>query len=73
MKYTVKIRKEIGKEVRPEAEQIDGKTYNFTTGWVMGEDDPYPTETAYIPRDPNYPDEAPTWIASGDLVVETLV
>ncbi len=55
-------------EVKPEAEEIDGKTYNFTVGWVMNDEDAYPTETAYIPRDPNYPDEAPIWIASGDLV-----
>jgi len=68
MKFTVKIRREIGREVRPEAEQIDGKTYNFTHGWVMNNDDPYPTEIAYIPRDNEYPDEAPTWIASGDLI-----
>ena len=70
MKYrTVKIRREYGIKVKPEAEQIDGKTYAFTQGWVMGKDDPYPTETAFIPKDATYPDNAPTWIASGDLVI----
>lgn len=64
---TVKIRRSNGLEVKPEAEQLDGKTYNFTEGWVMNDDDPYPTELAMIPRDKNYPDEAPIWIASGDL------
>ena len=54
--------------MKPEAEKIDGKTYSFTQGWVMDNDDPYPNETAYIPRDPDYPDEAPIWIASGDLI-----
>jgi hypothetical protein len=67
---TVKIRKELGIKVKPEAEEIDGKTYNFTVGWVMNDEDAYPTETAYIPRDPNYPDEAPIWIASGDLIIQ---
>lgn len=70
MKMTVKIRRELGMEVKPEAEEIDGKTYNFTVGWVMNDEDAYPTETAYTPRDPNYPDEAPIWIASGDLIAE---
>lgn len=68
---TVKIRRELGMEVKPEAEEIDGKTYNFTVGWVMNDEDAYPTETAYIPRDPDYPDNAPIWIASGDLIVLT--
>lgn len=71
MKMTVKIRRELGMEVKPEAEEIDGKTYNFTVGWVMNDEDAYPTETAYIPRDPDYPDNAPIWIASGDLIALT--
>lgn len=66
---TVKIRRELGMEVKPEAEEIDGKTYNFTVGWIMNDEDAYPNETAYIPRDPDYPDDAPIWIASGDLII----
>jgi len=69
MKMTVKIRRELGMEVKPEAEEIDGKTYNFTVGWIMNDEDAYPNETAYIPRDPDYPDDAPIWIASGDLII----
>ena len=59
------------REVRAEAEAIDGNTYYFTKGWVIESDDSrYPGETAFIPHpdDINYPKDAPTWIASGDLV-----
>ena len=66
--FTIRIRRDIGREVRPEAEQIDGKTYAFRFGWRMDADDPYPGEEAWIPHDPAYPTEAPVWIASGDLV-----
>jgi hypothetical protein len=30
----------------------------------------YPREIAYIPKDKNYPIDAPCWIASGDLIEE---
>ena len=56
-RFTVRIRRDIGREVRPEAEQLDGKTYTFT----------YPGEQAWLPRDSTYPVGAPPWIASGDL------
>jgi hypothetical protein len=68
MMHTVKIRREIGKVVRPDAEQLDDKTYNFIFGWDMGETDPYPNEVAMLPNDTTYPDDAPDWIASGDLI-----
>jgi hypothetical protein len=68
MMHTVRIRREIGKEVRPEAEQLEGKSYNFRFGWDMDETDPYPGEAAMMPKDPTYPDDAPDWIASGDLI-----
>lgn len=70
MKYRVKIRRTEGLEVRPEAEQIDGKVFNFIHGWVIEDRKQYHGEIAWIPRDPNYPDDGPTWIASGDLEVE---
>jgi len=68
-KFLVKIRRGSSINVRPESEQIDGKIYTFYTGWKIETNDPrYPGEMAYIPRDSNYPDDAPIWIASGDLV-----
>ena len=67
-KFTVRIRRTVGWEVKPEAEQIDNQTFDFAFGWVMDKDDPYPGEIALIPRDVNYPVNAPAWLASGDLV-----
>ena len=68
-RFKVKIRREIGKQVKPEAEQIDGQIFTFIRGWDMEEGDPYPGETAWCPRDKSYPLDAPVWIASGDLEV----
>lgn len=65
--YRVSIRRDIGRQVRPEAEQIDGKVFYFYRGWFMDKNDPYPFEFAMIPLDWKYPRSAPTWIASGDL------
>ena len=65
--FTVRIRRDFGREVKPEAEQTDGKTYAFRRGWLMDKSDPYPGEEAWLPHDPAYPVEAPAWIASGDL------
>lgn len=67
-RMTIKVRRDIGRDVKPEAEQIDGKTYLFRFGWLMDKDDSYPREEAWIADDPNYPGTAPTWIASGDLI-----
>jgi hypothetical protein len=64
---TVHIRRDHGKPIRPEAEQLDGNSYTFEEGWIMDANDPYPGEVAWIPHDPSYPSDAPTWIASGDL------
>lgn len=66
--FTVKLRRNIGLGVKPEAEQIDGKTYFFRFGWVMNGDDSYPGEEAWIINDDSYPLDAPVWIASGDLI-----
>ncbi len=65
----VNIRMDLGK-VRPEASQIDGNVYYFSFGWIIEESDSslYVGESAMIPRDPNYPEDAPNWIASGDLM-----
>jgi hypothetical protein len=68
-KAMVVIRKNINAIVRPEAKQLDGKTYTFKFGWDITAQDSsiYAGEQAWIPNDPNYPDDAPPWIASGDL------
>jgi len=68
MKFRVKIRRDLA-EVRPEAEIIDGKVYNFSEGWII-DSSLYDGEIAMIPRDLNYPDDAPAWIAAGDLIDE---
>ena len=66
--FTVRIRRDFPRAVRPEAEQLDGKTFRFTYGWPMDKIDPYPGEIAYIPcRGQGWPEGAPPWIASGDL------
>lgn len=67
--FTVRIRRDVpGKLVRPECEQIDGKTYRFLYAWEMDEGDRYPGEIAWEARDDAYPRDCPVWIASGDLV-----
>lgn len=71
VKATVKLRRDIG-GVRPNAEQIDGKTFNFYVGWLITEDDTplYAGEYALLPDDDeSYPRSAPQWIASGDVEV----
>jgi hypothetical protein len=65
--FIVHIRRDHGRPIRPEAEQLDGNSYMFEKGWTMDANDPYPGEVAWIPRDPAYPSDAPTWIASGYL------
>lgn len=65
---TVKLRKDW--EIKPEALQLDGKTYQFRHGWLITEEDSsiYAGEQAMIAFDPTYPEDAPVWIATGDLV-----
>jgi hypothetical protein len=68
MKAKVLLRRDFGLTLKPESEQIDGNVYEFRKGWLIEDDDSrYPGETAYIAHDPSYPDDAPVWIASGDL------
>lgn len=67
-RMTVKIRRDHG-EVKPEAEQLDGRTFNFLFGWTLEDDHSrYPNEAAWLADDPSWPSDAPWWIASGDLV-----
>jgi hypothetical protein len=65
----VVIRRDIGRAVRPEAEELDGHVFTFGYGWTMDTRDPYPGESAMLPLDFAYAHRAPTWIASGDLEV----
>lgn len=68
---TVKIRRTSGLVVKPEAEQIDGKTYSFMNGWEISTEDSsiYAGEIAMIPCGEDYPDDAPSWVSSGDLML----
>lgn len=71
-RYRVQIRREIGLQVKLEAEQLDGKVYAFTPTFRLHEDEfdgKYFGEYAMVPADDQgWPEDAPTWIASGDLV-----
>lgn len=70
--YRVKIREDLGFDVRDEAKQLNGHIFWFYDGWLIDADGPehYYLETAMIPclKDGTYPIDAPTWIADGDLV-----
>lgn len=69
--YRVAIRRDLGFEIKPDAEQTDGKVYRFTVGWRIDpqETHRYPGEFAMVPdRNQGYPRDAPIWVASGDLV-----
>jgi hypothetical protein len=70
-KYRVCIRRGLA-EVRPEADQIDGKIYSFRDGWLIRDDETtiYYGEFAMLPDDDDYPSDAPSWIASGDLKLQ---
>jgi hypothetical protein len=69
MEYKVNLRRGKNWKVKPVAEQIDGKIFNFREGWTIEKDDSsiYIGEIAMLPDDKNYPHSAPHWIASGDL------
>jgi len=70
MKYLVKLRREIA-PIKPECEQLDGKVFEFQKGWLIDVDENpmYAGEMAMIPRDVNWPLEAPAWVSSGDLTI----
>lgn len=61
--FTVRIRRDIGRDVRPEAEQLDGKYFKFRYASKMEQG-----EAAVMPDDPAYPKDAPRWISMGDLI-----
>ena len=65
--YRVCIRRDLGLEIRKEAQDIEGAGFWFEVGWIIEDLKHYAGETAMLPRDERYPPTAPTWIASGDL------
>ncbi|MBY5821501.1 hypothetical protein [Rhizobium leguminosarum] len=64
---TLKLRRDLGFEVHPEAEPFDGMRFRVRTGWRIEDDDSrYPGEYAMlVDFDQNWP---LGFIASGDLV-----
>lgn len=64
---TVTIRREKGWSVRETAAQLEGKRHKFTRGWLIKEGSIYDGETAWLPVREGWPEDAPIWIASGDL------
>lgn len=72
--YRVVIRRGRRFPLKLGAEQLDGNVYRFRFGWQLTseEDGRYAGELAMVsvhddPEHP-YPDDAPIWIAFGDLV-----
>lgn len=67
---TVKLRRGHRFRVRPEAEALEGLRHEFSFGWDIDEADrlQYAGEVAWVPSRDSWPDNAPTWLASGDLV-----
>lgn len=68
--FKVRLRRGKGFEVKQSAEVLDGNTYNFIVGWELTEyQEPFMIgEIAMIPRDDNYPLDAPAWISNADLI-----
>lgn len=67
----VSIRRGDNWNVRPGAEQLEGKVHTFSFGWEITADDrsEYAGEIAWISDRDGWPDDAPVWIASGDLQI----
>ena len=65
----VRIRRDRGLAVRPEAEELDGQVLEFSYGFRVDEDDPrYAGEEAWLIEKPEYlRNGVPWWIASGDI------
>ena len=68
----VKLRRDAGHHVKPNADQLDGRVFNFVYGWYVEKEDSelYAGENVWLPADADYPRDAPVWIASGDLTDE---
>jgi len=67
-RFRIAIRPEFnGRPPRPEALQVDGRVHGFRYGYTMDEGDTYPGERAWVADREGWPDDAPVWIASGDL------
>lgn len=66
---TVRIRRGDGWNVKPEAEATDGLRLKFRRGWTMTAEDTsiYIGEVTWEPHRKIWPDDAPSWMASGDL------
>jgi len=68
--FRIQLRRGEGWVVKPEAEQLDGKVHPFRFGWIISSDESsiYAGEGAWIAHPDDWPEDAPAWIASGDLV-----
>jgi hypothetical protein len=67
-RFRVRIRRDIGRAVREQAEPLDGGVFSFSYGWRMTDSDPYPGEIAWVfVERPAHWRGVPAWIASGDL------
>lgn len=63
---TIRLRRDLGRAVRPDCEAMDGLRVTVQAGWRMDEDDKYPGEWAML--FPSTQRGFPVhWIASGDL------
>jgi hypothetical protein len=66
---TVRIRRDIGLDVRPNAEVLDGKRIKASFGWEIEEDHSrYPNEIAWLIDREDDREADIVWIASGDLI-----
>lgn len=70
MKYQVNLPQDI-LNTRPNARLINGKTYNFEPSYSVNLEDSewFIGDEVMIPRDPDYPLDAPRWIDSEHLVM----
>jgi hypothetical protein len=68
--YLIQLRTGPRRDRLPGSEIVDGKTFAFRPGWTLGPElgGIYAGELAMVTCDPAYPDAAPTWLPSGDLV-----
>lgn len=67
---TVRHRRGPRWKVKPEAQAVDGKRHKFIfAGYASeSENSAYFGETAWLAEPRGWPDSAPAWIASGDLL-----